>query len=241
VLQAQKVLALGSEMLCGFELSARLQAHNGNVHTIGNFIASTGQHVALPTVDRWVVRHVLMLVRQHMQVLERRGLTVSLNLAAQSLADLDFVRFLDDELADSRIAARFLIEIREAALAKCLRTDEGLLAGLLAMRCYDWGARLSIDGVGGALWKHEVLRDLPVALAKLDSHHVCNILTDPQAESLVRSAVAWGERSGVAVAATGIDTPAIAERLRVLGVHYGQGSVYGAAEPVGLTLSGLYS
>jgi EAL domain-containing protein (putative c-di-GMP-specific phosphodiesterase class I) len=94
--------------------------------------------------------------------------------------------------------------------------------------------------VSGALWKHEVLRDLPVSLAKLDSHHVCDILTSPQAEALVRSAVAWGQRAGVAVAAAGIDTPAIAERLRTLGVHYGQGSVYGAAEPVGLTLSGLY-
>jgi EAL domain-containing protein (putative c-di-GMP-specific phosphodiesterase class I) len=57
----------------------------------------------------------------------------------------------------------------------------------------------------------------------------------------VRSAVEWGQRAGVAVAATGIDTPAIAERLRFLGVHYGQGSVFGTAEPVGLTLTGLYS
>ncbi len=240
VLQAQKVLALGSEALFGFELSARLQTQSGNVHTIGNFIASSGQHVMLSSVDRWVVRHVLLLIREHLHILERRGLTVSLNLAAQSLADIDFVRFLDDQLADARIAARFLIEVRESALAKCLRRDEGLLEALLAMRCYDWGARLSIDGVSGALWKHEVLRDLPVALAKLDSHHVCDLLTSPQAESVVRAAVAWGERAGVAVAATGIDTPAIADRLRALGVHYGQGSVYGTAEPLGLTLTGLY-
>jgi EAL domain-containing protein (putative c-di-GMP-specific phosphodiesterase class I)/CheY-like chemotaxis protein len=240
VLQAQRMLELGSEMLRGFELSARLQSHNGNVHTIGNFIASSGQRVLLSAVDRWVVRHVLELIREHMQILERRGLMVSLNLAAQSLADADFVQFLDDELSEPRIASRFLIEIRESALAKCLTRDEGALAGLLAMRCYDRGARLSIDGVGGALWKLNVLRDLPVSLAKLDSHYVCDILTSPQSESLVRAAVAWGQRTGTAVAATGIDTPAIAARLHALGVQYGQGSVYGTAEPVGLTLSGLY-
>jgi EAL domain-containing protein (putative c-di-GMP-specific phosphodiesterase class I)/CheY-like chemotaxis protein len=240
VLQAQKLLELRSETLFGLELSTRLQTQNGNVHTIGNFLATSGQHLPLASVDRWVVRHALTLIRDHVQVLERRGLVVSLNLAAQSLADVDFTRFLDDELSDSRIASRFLIEVRESALAKSLRRDEGLLARLLTMRCYEWGARLSVDGVAGALWKLEVLKNLPVALAKIDSRFVCDILTNPQSESLVRSAVEWGQRSGIDVAATGIDTPAIAERLSRLGVHYGQGNVYGTTEPVGLTLTGLY-
>jgi EAL domain-containing protein (putative c-di-GMP-specific phosphodiesterase class I)/CheY-like chemotaxis protein len=240
LLQAQRMLELDSEMLCGFELSARLQTHQGNVHTVGNFIASSGQHLLLSSVDRWVVRHVLKLIREHMEILERRELMVSLNLAARSLADADFVRFLDDELSEPRIASRFLIEVRESALAKCLSRNEGPLAGLFAMRCYDWGARLSVDGVGGALWKLDMLRGLPVSMAKLDSHYVCDILTSPQSESVVRAAVAWAQRAGAAVAATGIDTPAIADRLRALGVHYGQGSVYGSAEPVAVTLSGLY-
>jgi len=240
VLQARKVFALGSETLVGLELSTRLQTQNGNVHTIGNFLASSGQHLLLSSVDRWVVRHALTLVRDHVQILERRELTVSLNLAAQSLADANFTRFLDDELSDSRVASRFLIEVRESALAKSVRRDEGLLARLLTMRCYERGARLSVDGVGGALWKLEVLKNLPVALAKIESRFVCDILTNPQSESLVRAAVEWGQRAGVDVAATGIDTPAIAERLRGLGVHYGQGSVYGTSEPVGLTLTSLY-
>jgi EAL domain-containing protein (putative c-di-GMP-specific phosphodiesterase class I)/CheY-like chemotaxis protein len=240
VLQAQKLLELRSESLFGLELSTRLQSQNGNVHTIGNFLATSGQHLPLAAVDRWVARHALTLVRDHVQILERRGLVVSLNLAAQSLADVNFTRFLDDELSDSRVASRFLIEVRESALAKSLRRDEGLLARLLTMRCYEWGARLSVDGVSGALWKLEVLKNLPIALAKIDSRFVCDILTNPQSESLVRSAVEWAQRSGVDVAATGIDTPAIAERLSGLGVHYGQGNLFGSTEPVGLTLTGLY-
>jgi two-component system, probable response regulator PhcQ len=240
VLQARKMLALGSETLVGLELSTRLQTQSGNVHTIGNFLASSGQRLPLSSVDRWVVRHVLTLIRDHVQILERRDLIISLNLAAQSLADASFTRFLDDELSDSRVASRFLIEVRESALAKSLSREEGLLARLLTMRCYEWGARLSVDGVGGALWKLEVLKNLPVALAKIDSRFVCDILTNRQSESLVCSAVEWAQRARVDLVATGIDTPAIAEKLRTLGVHYGQGSVYGTSEPVGLTLTSLY-
>jgi EAL domain-containing protein (putative c-di-GMP-specific phosphodiesterase class I)/CheY-like chemotaxis protein len=240
VLQAQKVVDLNTEMLVGYELSARLQSRDGNTHTISNFISSSGQHVLLASVDRWVVRHVLKVIREHRHALEQRGLTISLNLATQSLADPEFVRFVDRELSNARVAARFLIEVREAALAKSLRKEEGALAQLLAMRCYDMGARLCVDGIAGALWKLAILTDLPVAVAKIDSRFICNILTDSESESVVRAAVEWGKRKRVAIGATGVDTTAIAARLRALGVSYGQGSAFGTAEPVGLVLPGLY-
>jgi EAL domain-containing protein (putative c-di-GMP-specific phosphodiesterase class I)/DNA-binding NarL/FixJ family response regulator len=240
VLQAQNVIELAHEMLFGYEISSRLHSRDGNVHTIGNFLSRPAQRISLSAVDRWVVRHVMRVVRAHKSTLERRALTVSLNIAAQSLTDPEFVRFLDKELLDPRVAARFLIEVRESPLAKCVRRDEDLLANLLSMKCYSRGARLCIDGVGGALWKLAVLDDLPVAVAKIDSRFVCDILTNRESESLVRCAVDWGQSEGVAIAATGVDTPAIAERLRSLGVRFGQGSAYGTPEPISAALATLY-
>jgi EAL domain-containing protein (putative c-di-GMP-specific phosphodiesterase class I)/CheY-like chemotaxis protein len=240
VLQAQNVSELGSDTLFGYEISTRLHSRDGNIHTIGNFLSSSEQRVSLSSVDRWVVRHVMRVVRAHKYTLERRGLTVSLNVAAQSFADPEFARFLDRELLDPRVAARFLIEVRESPLSKCVRRDEGLLAQLLAMKCYGRGARLCIDGVAGALWKFAVLDDLPVGVAKIDSRYVCDILTNKESESLVRCAVDWGRSEGVTIAATGVDTPAIAERLHSLGVRLGQGSAYGTPEPLSLALAPLY-
>jgi EAL domain-containing protein (putative c-di-GMP-specific phosphodiesterase class I)/CheY-like chemotaxis protein len=240
VLQAQNVSELGSETLFGYEISTRLHSRDGNIHTIGNFLSSSEQRVSLSSVDRWVVRHVMRVVRAHKYTLERRGLTVSLNVAAQSFADPEFARFLDRELLDPRVASRFLIEVRESPLSKCVRRDEGLLAQLLAMKCYGRGARLCIDGVAGALWRFAVLDDLPVGVAKIDSRYVCDILTNKESESLVRCAVDWGRSEGVTIAATGVDTPAIAERLHSLGVRLGQGSAYGTPEPLNLALAPLY-
>ena len=241
VLQAQNVIELESEMLFGYEISTRLHSQDGNLQTVGNFLTSCEQRVTLSAVDRWVVRHVMKVVRAHKHTLERRGLTVSLNIAAHSFADAEFARFLDRELLDARVASRFLIEIREAPLAKCLRRDEGILANLLAMKCYSRGTRLCVDGVAGALWKLAILDDLPVSIAKIDSRFVCGVLTTPESESLVRCAVDWGRSENVAIAAPGVDTPAIAQRLRSLGVRFGQGSVYGTPEPISLALATLYS
>jgi EAL domain-containing protein (putative c-di-GMP-specific phosphodiesterase class I) len=102
------------------------------------------------------------------------------------------------------------------------------------------GCRLCIDGVSGALWQKAPLNTLPVAMIKIDSRHGCDVLTNRQSEAVVRAAVEWGERTGARIVATGIDTSAIAERLRSLGVRYGQGSAFGGFEPLAATLAELY-
>jgi EAL domain-containing protein (putative c-di-GMP-specific phosphodiesterase class I)/CheY-like chemotaxis protein len=236
VLRAQKVVELRTERLFGYELASRLEPGDSKVGTLGGVTETSGQHVVLPALDRWSLRHVIQWAVEHRDILDAESLTISLNLSAHSLADPAFARFLDQELLDTRIASRFLIEVRESALAKSLRTDEGLLGRLLKLRCYGAGARLCIDGVGGALWRLGVLRNLPVAMAKIDSRFVCNVLTHNQSEFLVRTAVEWGQRTGVSIAATGIDTRTVAGHLQGLGVRYGQGSHFGGTEPTSFRL-----
>ena len=66
------------------------------------------------------------------------------------------------------------------------------------------------------------------------------MLTNRQSEAVVRAAVEWGSRQDARIVATGIDSIAIAERLRSLGVCYGQGSAFGGVGPLVATLSELY-
>jgi len=240
VLQAQRVVGLQDESLLGYEISVRLQAASGKVHTIGNFISSAQHDVPLACVDRWIIRHVIESIQPHQQILAQRGLTMSLNIAAGSFHDANFVRFLNAELTTGRLSTRFFVEIRESALVKAIGSDEDFLARLSEMRCLTSSARLCIDGVSGSLWKLAPLKTLPVAMAKIDSRFVCDILTNRQSEALVRAAVEWGERMGAQVVATGIDSVAIAERLHHLGIRYGQGSAIGRTESLLSTLAGLY-
>jgi EAL domain-containing protein (putative c-di-GMP-specific phosphodiesterase class I)/CheY-like chemotaxis protein len=240
VLQAQKVVGLPDETPLGYEITVRVQAARGKVHTIGNFVSSAQHAVPLASVDRWVIRHVVESIRGHQQILAHRGLTMSLNIAASSFRDPDFVRFLNAQLTTGLLSARFCVEIRESALVKGIGGDQGLLARLSEMSCFTNGARLCVDGVSGSLWRLAPLGALPIAMAKIDSRFVCDVLTNRRSEALVRAAVEWGERTGAQVIATGIDSVAIAERLHNLGVRYGQGIALGRIEPLASTLEGLY-
>lgn len=240
VLQAQRVVRLDDQAPFGYELSVRIQSDGGTVHTIGNFISSA-RHQQLPSVsiDRWVLRHVVASLRTHARVFALRGLTVSLNVSVGSLADPDFTRLLASELAADGLASHFAIELRESALVKSLREDAHLHARLSRLSSVG-GCRLCIDGVSGALWQKAPLNTLPVAMLKIDSRYVCDVLTNRQSQAIVRAAVDWGERTGAQVIATGIDTVAIAGRLRALGVRYGQGSAFGGYDALAPTLAELY-
>jgi EAL domain-containing protein (putative c-di-GMP-specific phosphodiesterase class I)/CheY-like chemotaxis protein len=239
VLQAQRVVSLEKTTPVGYEVSVRIQAHGDKVHTIGNFISSTRHQLPPVSIDRWVFRHVMEALRSHARTFALRNLTVSLNVSVSSLADPEFARLLALELPAEGLAAHFAIELRESALAKSLRQDKQLLARLSEMT--DSGiCRLCIDGVSGALWQRGPLNTLPIAMAKIDTRHASDVLTNRQSEALVRAAVEWGSRNDTRIVATGIDSIAIAERLRGLGVCYGQGSAFGGVGPLVATLSELY-
>ncbi len=239
VLQAQRVVSLDKATAVGYEVSVRIQAGSGTVHTIGNFISSARHQVPPVSIDRWVFRHVMEALRSHARMFALRNLTISLNLSVASLADPEFVRLLAHELPAEGLAAHFAIELRESALAKSLRQDKQLLARLAELT--ESGiCRLCIDGVSGVLWQKAPLNTLPVAMAKIDSRYGCDLLTNRQSEAVVRAAVEWGSRQDVRIVATGIDSMAIAERLRALGVRYGQGSAFSGVEPLVTTLSELY-
>ena len=240
VLQAQRVVKLEDQTPFGYELSVRIRADSGNVHTIGNFVTST-RHQQLPSVsiDRWVLRHVVESLRIHARALAHHSLTISFNVSVSSVADPDFARLLASELSADGLAPHFAIELRESALAKRALEDAQVLAQLSRMSGVG-GCQLCIDGVSGLLWQNALLNNLPVKMVKIDSRYVCDVLTNRQSQGMVRTAVQWAERAGARVIATGIDTVAIAERLRALGVRYGQGSAFGGYEPLASSLAELY-
>jgi EAL domain-containing protein (putative c-di-GMP-specific phosphodiesterase class I) len=132
-----------------------------------------------------------------------------------------------------------MIEVRESTLTQRLRTDPGFLMRLASMKCLAHGTQLCIDGVTGEIEQLALLADLPIALAKINSRYIGDVLMNPQSESRVRAVVEWGRRAGVEIAAAGVDTFAISERLHALGVRYGQGSAFGTPQPLELIVDSL--
>jgi EAL domain-containing protein (putative c-di-GMP-specific phosphodiesterase class I) len=95
------------------------------------------------------------------------------------------------------------------------------------------GLRLAIDDVGAGF---SSLRHIVVTapdMIKLDRSLVAGVGEDDVLATLARSLVDVAAGLGAVVVAEGIEEPADAERLRDLGVGYGQGWLFGRPGPAG--------
>lgn len=100
-----------------------------------------------------------------------------------------------------------------------------------AVRRLGANIRLSIDdaGAGYACLTHVLT--LQPAFVKLDRGWVNGIDTDPARQALVAGLESFASRTGSALIAEGVETPAELETLRNLRVTYGQGFLLGRPEP----------
>ena len=94
------------------------------------------------------------------------------------------------------------------------------------------GMGVALDDVGGGSARLALLA-LPIDIVKLDRPFALAAAQGGRLATVVQAVVSLGDRLGFAVIAEGIETRAQADALARLGVRYGQGFLFGAAEPLG--------
>jgi diguanylate cyclase (GGDEF)-like protein len=124
-------------------------------------------------------------------------------------------------------ASRLVVEITETR-----RIPDLPRAAAVAARLRAYGIRIALDDFGSGFNALAQLHSLPVDIVKLDSS-LTDVDVDPvQAAALCRSVLAICNELNVTVVAEGIETPARAHALAMLGCPLGQGYLFGQPRPV---------
>ena len=92
--------------------------------------------------------------------------------------------------------------------------------------------RIAIDDVGPAVSNLAELLELPFTDIKLDKDLVQRVEHDPKVEPLLAGIVADAHRRGMLVVAEGVESVAIWDRMRAIGVDYAQGFLVARPLPV---------
>ena len=235
LLHAQKVVSLEQTAAAlGYELLPRVRLQGGRILTLSEFVSGGRVHLLLPSLDRWVVSHFAQMMQGRGQALSRLGLAISLTVTSQSAQDSDFAHFLSEEMRRTGVAQQVLVDIPEAAAVASINSGDHLLRSFCSSGC-----RLSIDGVGPDLKPLAALKHLPIGLVKIDGRLVRAVLTDSKAEAAVRSIVEFARKAGITTVAKCVETIAVAEHLRKLGVWFVQGYAFGHPEPFACVLASL--
>lgn len=147
---------------------------------------------------------------------------VAVNLSARLLSDLDLPLRIAAALAATGVPPHALtVEVTENSLMSDARAARTILLALRGM-----GVRLSIDDFGTGYSSLVLLQQLDVDELKVDKSFVQNLTPGSHAEYLVRSIIELGHNLGLCVVAEGVETAAVAARLRALGCDRLQGFHY---------------
>jgi diguanylate cyclase (GGDEF)-like protein len=145
-----------------------------------------------------------------------------LNLTTQELLTPGFV----DDLATAAEAAhlppgRLVVEIAERDLFASLERLRLPLDRLVQQQ-----VRIAIDGFGSGFSSLALLRDLPIAMIKIDRGFIWQLEASQRDREIVRAMIQLAHSLGVHAAAVGVETRAQLQALRAMGCDFAQGFLF---------------
>jgi diguanylate cyclase (GGDEF)-like protein len=235
-LEAQPIVALnGAPSHPKFELLLRMTDEAGNSVPPDKFLSAAERYQLAPAIDRWVVRQVIETLKPVAGPLQRLHACFAVNISGQSLGDAEFATFMESTLRDAGLPLALLsFEVTEtAAVANIVRAEA------LIRRLRELGCAVALDDFGRGLSSLTYLKTLPVTHLKIDGSFVRDVVTDERSHAMLSAIVQLARAMGLETVAECVESDAIRQAIRDLGVSYGQGFSIGRPTPLDKVLGAL--
>ncbi|HET9694453.1 MAG TPA: EAL domain-containing protein [Steroidobacteraceae bacterium] len=235
-LEAQPIVALnGAPAHPKFELLLRMTDEAGNSIPPDKFLSAAERYQLAPAIDRWVVRQVIETLRPLAGQLQQLKACFAVNISGQSLGDGEFATFMETTLRDAGLPLELLsFEVTEtAAVANIVRAEA------LIRRLRELGCAVALDDFGRGLSSLTYLKTLPVTHLKIDGSFVRDAVTDERSHAMLSAIVQLARAMKLETVAECVESDAIRQAIRGLGVSYGQGFSIGRPVPLDKVLGTL--
>jgi len=223
VLYYQPVVDLTNRRVVGHEALLRWQHPDRGLLLPPTFLPLAEESgLAVPLGMRVVDEAVAYLAR-----CADPGRWVSINVSVDQLGDGEFAAQLLAAVSRHRVApGRLVVELTESSLF-----DSGTRIRHELTLLRSAGVPILLDDFGTGVSSLSYLRDLPVNGVKLDMSFTSGIPDDPAAAKVSRALGALARELTMITIAEGIETEEQAGFLHRNGWRYGQGWLFGSAQP----------
>lgn len=209
-----------------YEILLRMLDEDGSVLEPDMFIPAAERYDLMGNIDRWVMRKVLR--DNGARIAVEPGLSISVNVSANSLSDPTFWPFLERELATSGLeASRLRLEITETSLINNLTASIGLVEAARSAGC-----AIVLDDFGTGLSSFAYLKRFPIDYLKIDGSFMRSLKSSGVDRTIVESINDIAHKLGAATIAEWVEDAETTNIVRSLGVDHAQG--YAIARPVPL-------
>ena len=231
LLYYQKILDLGrpeEEAGLHYEILLRMIGEDGEIIMPGSFLPAAERYKLATDIDMWVVTHVFEWLRDNPEHLQQLT-TCAINLSALSICSEGCHEFIVRQFERFAIPPqKICFEITETVAISNLTSATRFIKALKKLGC-----QFALDDFGSGLSSYAYLKNLPVDILKIDGVFVKDILEDRMDLATVKSINEIGHVMGRKTIAEFVESEAVLDKLRAIGVNYAQG--YLIAEPLPLS------
>jgi EAL domain-containing protein (putative c-di-GMP-specific phosphodiesterase class I) len=227
-LEAQPIVPLApSGETTHYEVLVRMRDDSGRMVPPGAFLPAVERSNLSVRYDRWIVMHAFAWLAKNVSLLDGAS-RFFINLSRDSVADLETPAFVRRALAEAGIdPKRIGFEVTESIAIGNLTRANHLITDLRRIGCM-----FSLDDFGSGVSSFAYLKALGADYLKVDGMFVGNISQDKVDYAMVRSIKEIGHVMGRKVIAESVESTAVLEKLREIGVDFAQGFAVGMPRPL---------
>lgn len=211
---------IGHERRIAFhEVLSRVPSDTGELFTAATFLPMAHRVGLLVSFDRQVCDRVI----KSMIFGPQQSNLVSINLSADAVNDQTFRQWLLEHVAENHLLAeRLIFEVGENIASHMTANVLGFFEALTSCGC-----ALAVEHVGQPQYSASYLRPGLFQFVKIHRSLTRDIERDSATQDFVRGLAAVAHASGATVLAENVETEAQWNALLELGVHGGQGYLFG--------------
>jgi diguanylate cyclase (GGDEF)-like protein/PAS domain S-box-containing protein len=204
------------------ELTVRLRDDDGRLVAPGEFIPAAERYNVMSVIDRWVVQRAIERLKEWDELP-----LLAVNLSGTSLNEQSFIDFVLQQVGDPALAQALCFEITETAAVTNLSNATFVMRELKARGC-----KFALDDFGTGLSSFMYLKTLPVDYLKIDGQFISHVADDPVDRSMVEAICKVGKALGIETVAECVESQAVLDELRRIGIDYAQGYFLARPEPI---------
>jgi EAL domain-containing protein (putative c-di-GMP-specific phosphodiesterase class I) len=224
----QPIVDLNTGAIIGEEALARLVLPDGEVIEAREFMEAASQLQLLHRIDSVVLlqafQHCVAGVRK-----DGGGKKHFINISADLLRHRELVNtLLDTARIHCSPCAGLMAEVKPIIIEI---TEQELVSDVQAARelltpFTDFGLRLALDDFGSGFSSYRYLADLPISFLRIDGQ-LCSRLHEPKVRAIVQGIQDTADELGIITLAEFVEDLETETILKEIGVHWGQGYLYG--------------
>ena len=197
-----------------YEVLLRLRGNDGQELVPGSVFGVVYNHELGLALDRWVIEHVLDMLRQR-----QRKTTVFIKILPVTLQDRTLSGWLRERMEQAGVEPQSLVfEVAESTAERSLRDMFGFLGSVKMLGC-----GFCLDRFGRGVDSLSLLKNLGADYVKLDMYFVNGLAREPKKQAQIKELVQNLDALGAATIVGGVEDVKAMPVLWSLGVDLIQG------------------